>query len=149
MVQAKADSVTTLIFGSIAYRVLMPDKAGVTLLGDYLHGRDKAAVVYEAFTTALVKLQEAHGENMTEWPYAIGTIDFGDIGSVPDRSVGTYCIAAEMTTPIRAVSVLPPGQSQWKASPHYGDQLGLFRDWDYKKIQHQPDDFKREESAAE
>ena len=59
------------------------------------------------------------------------------------RGVISRDIAARLGTPITTVHILPPAQSEHADSPHYGDQLALFRDWQYKPMKHMPADFGR------
>lgn len=144
LVQRSMDMESLRIFGPLVHRILIPADSGIELQGDYLHGRDKDGVTYEAFEKVVGQLAAEHGPDMGQWPYEPRKgPSFGPLGDVPSRSVGTYCMAAQLSTPITAVDVLPPGQSEHAESPHYGDQLELFRDWQYKPIKHMPGDFGR------
>jgi acyl-homoserine lactone acylase PvdQ len=42
----------------------------------------------------------------------------------------------------RAVTLSAPGQSESSESPHYKDQLGLFREWKYKPFVYRRDEMK-------
>lgn len=131
------------IFAPLAYRVLFPEKTEIELTGDYLRGRDKDEVAFDAFMAALDELTQEHGENTAAWPYEPGVIEFDGVGEASSRNVGTYCMAAELDTPIRSVNVLPPGQSMLPKSEHYADQVPVFAQWQYKEMKHLPEEFER------
>ncbi len=70
-------------------------------------------------------------------PVAIGVTTH--FGSSPSQERSTYMQMLELSTPIRGINVLPPGQSGFisKAgvpSPHFGDQIGLFDSFSYKPM---------------
>jgi penicillin G amidase len=141
MVKRDSSMENLKLFFTLAYRVLLPDKAGIELQGDYLHGRDRHDVAFAAFETVFAELKEAHGEDMSQWPFDNGETEFGELGSLPRRNAGTYWLAAELGDTIRAKDLLVPGQSGLQASPHFGDQFELFRDWQYKEMRFLPEDF--------
>ncbi len=70
-------------------------------------------------------------------PVALGVTTH--FGNSPSQERSTYMQMLELSTPIRAVNVLPPGQSGFisKAgvpSSHFGDQIGLFDSFSYKPM---------------
>ncbi len=70
-------------------------------------------------------------------PVALGVTTH--FGSSPSQERSTYMQLLELSTPIRGVNVLPPGQSGFisKAgvpSPHFGDQIRLFDSFSYKPM---------------
>jgi penicillin amidase len=96
--------------------------------GDYARGRDLAKIARDALKDAM-----KGGEASLAWKEP--SVDFkGAIGKVPSKSGrGTYQMAVEMTPDgPRAFTLCAPGQSEDATSPHYRDQLELFRTWGYK-----------------
>lgn len=138
MIRRSMDFNTLRIFGVLTFRALFPEHAGVALGNDYLRGRTRDDIAYRAFTLILDRLTQRYGEDLTRWSYDPGAVYFSDVGSVPMRKTGSFNFAAELTNPIRAVSVLPPGQSEHPYSPHFDDQFHLFEQWEYKPLPAQP-----------
>jgi penicillin G amidase len=98
---------------------------------DYAHGRDLKALVRDALKDAM-----KGGEASLAWKEP--SIDFkGEVGKVTSKTGrGTWQMAVEMTPQgPRAVTVCAPGQSERPDSPHYKDQLDLFRTWTYKPFE--------------
>lgn len=132
------------LFFTVAFRILLPEKSGIVMCGDYLHGRDKDDLAFEAFMDVFARLKEEHGEDISQWRYEPpDKARFGSLGQMPMPNVGTYWMIAELSDPIVAEDMLVPGQSALKASPHYGDQFDLFCKMRYKKMKHMPADFGR------
>ena len=70
-------------------------------------------------------------------PVAVGVTPH--LGSSPSQERSTYMQLLELSTPIRGVNVLPPGQSGFisrkgQPSRHFGDQIGLFDRFKYKPM---------------
>jgi penicillin G amidase len=70
-------------------------------------------------------------------PVAIGVTTH--FGSSPSQERSTYMQMLELSTPIRGINVLPPGQSGFitkagRPSPHFGDQIRLFDGFSYKPM---------------
>ncbi|HQM47478.1 MAG TPA: penicillin acylase family protein [Candidatus Hydrogenedentes bacterium] len=135
------------LFATLAYRVLMPERRCFDLQGEYLHGRDPREVVYQAFVTTYDSLVEEQGPDINKWAYDRGVWTFGlaslepagtqpqdDSLTVPQRNVGTYWMAVELGNPIKAFDVVAPGQCGNPKSPHYVDQVPLFRDFKMKPM---------------
>jgi len=135
------------LFATLAYRVLMPERRCFDLQGEYLHGRDPREVVYQAFVTTYDSLVEEQGPDINKWSYDRGVWTFGLASlepagtqpqdyslTVPQRNVGTYWMAVELGNPIKAFDVVAPGQCGNPKSPHYVDQVPLFRDFKIKPM---------------
>jgi len=132
------------IFGVLTFRAMFPERAGIELSNDYMMGRDRDAVAYGAFVDVIDRLTNEMGPDFHGWSYDPGTIDFGEVGQLPSRKAGSYWFTAELSQPIRAMSTLPPGQSEHPDSPHYDDQFRLFKNWHYKELDahaQQPQEF--------
>jgi penicillin amidase len=117
------------LFGALLYRILLPEKSGVELMGDYLHGRDRDALALDCFRRVLAQLGEKHGADMSQWPYEPATMVIGALDSFPTRACGTYWMATELSQPMRSIDMLVPGASGQERSPHFKDQIALFMDW--------------------
>jgi penicillin G amidase len=70
-------------------------------------------------------------------PVAIGVTTH--FGRSPSQERSTYMQMMELSTPIRGINVLPPGQSGFinknrQPSPHFGDQIKLFDSFSYKPM---------------
>jgi len=135
---------------------------GLCFKGDYFAGhRDQ--ILVESLNDAITILSgtgsqldngDAHGfatTDMSRWgwrPFAdinwdsLDPAAFGvttHFGSSPSQERSTYMQMLELSTPIRGVNVLPPGQSGFiskagRPSPHFGDQIKLFNTFTYKPM---------------
>lgn len=70
-------------------------------------------------------------------PVAIGVTTH--FGRSPSQERSTYMQMLELSTPIRGINVLPPGQSGFisksgRPGPHFGDQIKLFDAFSYKPM---------------
>ncbi len=70
-------------------------------------------------------------------PVAIGVTTH--FGRSPSQERSTYMQMLKLSTPIRGINVLPPGQSGFisksgQPSPHFGDQIKLFDSFRYKPM---------------
>jgi penicillin amidase len=120
---------------------------------DYLGGRDRNTTIVATLKAAIGDLQLRFGTNMStwltpvrmQWYTAVGALPGGNFHPIMRR--GTWNHIAEMTPvgqPLRAESVLPPGQSGFvhlvgavsTPSPHVADQVPLYAAWLYKPMLH-------------
>ncbi|MCX5771160.1 MAG: penicillin acylase family protein, partial [Candidatus Hydrogenedentes bacterium] len=114
------------LFGLLTFRILCPDKSGIKLKGDYLHGRDKDEVAYRCFTNVLDRLTAAHGPDMTKWPYTPPNMSMGDLPPFPTRNCGGFWMCTELGNPVRAMDLIISGQTAHRKSPHWCDERPLF-----------------------
>ena len=128
------------LFGPLMFRILCPEKSGVKLKGDYLHGRDKDEISYRCFANVLDRLTTAHGPDMTKWPYTPPEMKMGDLPPFPARNCGGFWMCTELGNPVRAMDLIISGQSGSKKSAHWCDERPLFDKWQLK-----PTRFNREE----
>jgi penicillin amidase len=120
---------------SLILHVLEGKKASVPLSRDYMNGKSAAEVCLEALKKALDRLTQERGPQMSLWTYQQPRTRFSPLPDIPAYSRGTYLFIAELAKPqIRSESVLPPGQSEDPASPHFGDQRELASWWLYKPL---------------
>ncbi|MCP4640569.1 MAG: penicillin acylase family protein [bacterium] len=132
------------LFGLLAFRVLQPEKSGVRLKQDYLHGRDPGEITYRCFLRVLKKLIAEHGADLEAWPYEPRIRDMKNVGKIRDHNMaGTYWMAAELSNPMRVMTMLPPGQCELPQSPHFKDQFELFYFYQLKPTRYMPEDFGR------
>ena len=129
------------LFGLLTFRVLCPEASGIELQGDYLHGRDKDEVALDCFKKILKKLTDAHGPDMTQWPYEPHMRNLGNLARFSERYCGVYWIVSELSQPIRSMDMLVPGQSAQSRSEHYKDQVDLFLNWKFKEVKYLPEHF--------
>ncbi|HXX94026.1 MAG TPA: penicillin acylase family protein, partial [Planctomycetota bacterium] len=118
--------------------VLQGESSLVKLKHDYAKGKDLRALVLDS-------LREAIKPGLEKLAWKEPSIDFkGAVGSVPSkRGRGTFQMVVEMSPQgPRAVTLAAPGQSEWPDSPHYQDQIPLFREWKYKPFVTRRDEMK-------
>jgi penicillin amidase len=102
---------------------------------DYFNGRTKDQVVVDALAKAIGEMSSRRGPQMNLWGYSAGEINFRPLAGIPRTDRGTYIQAIEMSRPaIRAVSILPPGQSEDPRSPHFQDQREMAGYWRFKQM---------------
>jgi penicillin amidase len=101
----------------------------------FLHGpRSRDSVVLEAFRTAVEELKRRSPRSY-EWGFAAPMNErFAPLPAVPQQNRGTYIQIVELGQAVRAISILPPGQSEDPKSPHYSDQLNLSSWWKFKPL---------------
>ncbi len=95
---------------------------------DFAQGRDLRVLARDALKDAM--------KGVEGWKEP--SIDFkGAVGKVKSKTGrGTYQMAVELTPQgPRAITLCAPGQSERPESPHYQDQLELFRTWSYKPFE--------------
>jgi len=111
---------------SLIAHVLKGKRSSVPVQYDYLRGRQPNAVMVEALSRAVEKLQKQKGDDMALWRYSRGMINFSPLPSIPSTDRGTYIQIVECSKPrVRGVNILPPGQSELLDSTHFGDQREL------------------------
>jgi penicillin amidase len=107
----------------------------VPLSRNYLNGKSPDVVMLEALKTALADLVKERGPQMNTWRYSQGEIDLKPLPGIPKFSRGTYIQIVQLSRPtVVGESILPPGQSEDPASPHYSDQRELASWWLYKPM---------------
>ena len=115
---------------SNVYHALAGAQSSVRLSRSYLGKRTAGEVRFKALNDALEQLRKEKGPDMTSWGYRIEWIKVDPLPAIPWYSRGTYIQAVELAKPrVRGVYILPPGQSEDPASPHYSDQLQLAGWW--------------------
>jgi penicillin G amidase len=120
---------------SVVLRVLRQAASSLRLKYDYLKGRTREDVAYTSLLKAVQNLNQHYGSQIEHWTYSRGTISFVGLPSIPSSNRGTYIQVVELAAPLfRHVSVLPPGQSEDPASPHYGDQREMAGYWLFKSM---------------
>ncbi|MCP4642157.1 MAG: penicillin acylase family protein [bacterium] len=120
------------IFGPLFFRIMEPDRSGIELIGDYLHGRDKDAVALDCFNRIMADLSEKYGADCRFWPRQPDNMRLDDVRGFPKRNCGTYWMAVEFGKTIQARDLLVPGQCEDPKSPNYQDQYAMFMDWQMK-----------------
>jgi penicillin amidase len=120
------DLFNTAMQPSLIVHVLRGSRSSVPAQFDYLKGRTPDRVMAEALNKAVEKLKSQRGEEMANWRYTRGMINFRPLPGIPSTDRGTYIQIVECAKPLlRGVSILPPGQSEYPSSPHFGDQREL------------------------
>jgi acyl-homoserine lactone acylase PvdQ len=120
--------------------------SGVPPSRDYFNGADPNAVISTSFDEALAAL----GPDPAAWSnQPRGSITFthaviGNVGSVPNSNRATYGQIAVLSQPeIQSENIFTLGQSGFirlvppngfALDPHFGDQLDLFRQFQYKPM---------------
>jgi len=127
---------------ALTRRVIDPTVADPKPSQDYLRGRSPDACAIEALRLTLAKLTKERGPQMEFWGHDQGKINFGGgLAAIPNYSRGTYIQVIELSKPkIFGVNILPPGQSEDPASPHYSDQRELAGYWMFKPMQYLRED---------
>lgn len=100
----------------------------VRLKSDFLQGRNLKELSLEA-------LREVLKPGLEKLAWKAPMMNFGKkIGKIPSKKGrGTYQMTAELFPEGPRVRTLAaPGQSEKLSSPHYSDQVEMFRDWKYK-----------------
>ena len=127
---------------------LMGD-SGVPPSRDYFNGINPKAVMSATFDQTLALLAAAQGPNPAAWTGPRGSITFahpiiGVVASIPNSNRATYGQIVVLGRPrITGESIFTLGQSgflrlvlpgSFAFDPHFMDQLGLFRDFEYKPM---------------
>ncbi|MBI4570165.1 MAG: penicillin acylase family protein [Planctomycetes bacterium] len=120
---------------SVVLHAFDGENAGVRVKTDFFEGRTRDEVIIEAFRAAVAALVRDRGADPAAWGYDAPRINFDPLPSIRDANRGTYMLLAECSpSGVIAESALPPGQSEDPASLHFGDQLRMFENWEYKPI---------------
>ena len=81
---------------------------------------------------------------MNLWAFKQSAINFDPLPGIPKTERGTYALAVELSRPLfRSTSVLPPGQSEDRASQHYGDQREMAAYWRFKELLYKRDQLEK------
>jgi hypothetical protein len=113
---------------------------------DYFNGADPSAVISASFDEALAAL----GPDSAAWSIrSRGSITFthpvvGNVASIPNSNRATYAQIVVLSQPkIQSENIFTLGQSGFirlvppngfALDPHFGDQLDLFRLFQYKRM---------------
>ena len=103
-------------------------------------------VMVQALRVALDSLTDRFGTGnidswTVEWPPYVFQHPLGPVlGTMPLRNRATYGQIVELATPIAAANIIPLGQSGYISpegvpGPNFGDQLPLYRQFEYKPMQ--------------
>ena len=129
---------------ALVRRVIDPQVATPKPHLDYLRGRSPDKLAIEALRQALDKLAQTRGPEMSLWTHDQGRINFPNLSWIPNYSRGTYIQVVELARPqIYGVNILPPGQSEDPASPHYSDQRELAGYWMFKPMVYLREDLEK------
>lgn len=116
---------------------------------DYFDGAAPNAVMSSTFDQTLAILAAAQGNNPAAWTAPRGTINFnhpviGNVASIPNSNRATYAQLILLSRPkIMGENIFTLGQSGFiglvlpsgfALSPHFRDQLELFRNFQYKPM---------------
>ncbi|MBI3698117.1 MAG: penicillin acylase family protein [Acidobacteria bacterium] len=119
---------------SAILHILEGADSGVPLNYDALHGKKPGEAITQAMVLTIAEMQKKE-PNPYRWGYRQSSIDFKPLPPIPSTNRGTYIQIVELARPqFRAVSILPPGQSEDPASPHFGDQRELAGYWKFKPM---------------
>ena len=123
--------------------------SGVPPSRDYFNGINPKAVMSATFDQTLALLAAAQGANPVVWTGPRGSITFthpilGTVASIPNSNRATYGQIVVLGRPrITGESIFTLGQSgflrlvlpsSFAFDPHFMDQLGLFRNFEYKPM---------------
>jgi len=129
---------------SMTLHILNGPRPDVPISRDYLDGRDKDQVIIESLVKALERLASERGPQMNLWAYKQAKIRLDPLPGIPKTDRGTYALAVELSKPLfRSMSVLPPGQSEDRLSPHYSDQRELAGYWRFKELLYKRDQLEK------
>jgi penicillin amidase len=130
---------------SIVMRALDAKKAGLALSRDYLNGKGRDQVVLDALNKSMDLTTSVVGPQMNLWKWQQCEINFRGLPPIPNMNRGTYIAMIELSKPvIRGESVLPPGQSEDPASPHFGDQRETAGYWRFKDMMYKREQFSQQ-----
>lgn len=129
------------VAANLAYRLLVENPA-VPLLHDYLGGETIGQAVTASLIAALDSLQARFGAaDPAAWRQPVAQIVWTPLGlgSVPNTlwmNRGTYnqLVHLGKGKELFGFNVVAPGQSGVPSSPHFDDQLELYRTWTYKPM---------------
>src|SRR5262249_17972468 len=119
----------------VLWRALEGRRAPLPTSVDYLHGRSAGEVMLEALRKTVETLTAERGPEVSGWGWRLGRIHFDPLPPIPAQNRGTFIQVVDLDRPrVHGVSILPPGQSEDPASPHFGDQRELAGYWLFKPM---------------
>ncbi len=108
--------------------------SGVPQTYDHLRGKTPDDAIRDAVALTFQEMEKKQPIHY-RWGWRQPSIDFKPLPSIPSTARGTYIQIVECASPeFRAVSILPPGQSEDPASPHFGDQREMAGYWKFKPM---------------
>lgn len=120
---------------SLILHAFQGKRASVRLSRDYRNGKDADTIALAALEKALAQLEAKNGPQMSTWRYRQSTIRLAPLPDIPRTDRGTFIQVVELSRPrIVGESILPPGQSEDPASPHFSDQRELASWWMFKPM---------------
>jgi penicillin amidase len=130
------------VLGNLVARLLGAAPGSLPLSHPYLDGESAGAAVTAALVTALDQLAARYGADPNGWLQPVAHIAWEPlplVTAVPDTiwmNRGTYNQLVHLGpgNQLTAHNVVAPGQSGDPASPHFDDQLPLYKDWLYKPM---------------
>ena len=124
-------------------------ESGVPPTRDYFNGVSPQVVISATFDQALAVLAAGQGTNPAAWTGPRGSITFthpiiGSVATIPNSNRATYGQIVVLGRPrITGESIFTLGQSGFLRlalpggfafDPHFSDQLGLYRNFEYKPM---------------
>jgi penicillin amidase len=148
-----AGSINISMGSKVVYNALLGADSGVPQKFDFLHGADRNQVIRDALNDAVTQLTSKYGPDMSKWlsPAATqlfritnftGTLQAGadeEFSFRPYQNRGTQNDRIVLSqSGVTMCDVAPPGQSGFIApdgarSPHYQDQLDLYKNFGCKR----------------
>lgn len=116
----------------IAY-ALLGKQAPVPRQYDYFNGKKPEEVLTIALADALTQLKRRFGGGMELWRHEVPRMGWGNaLPGVPYTDRGSFIQIIQFGERVFGETVLPPGQSENPASPHFGDQRDFASWWFFK-----------------
>jgi len=123
-----------LLQPSAILHALAGKDSGVPLAYDPLQGKKPEEAIVAAVQATITEMRNKE-PNHHRWAYRQPNIEFKPLPPIPSTQRGTYIQIVETASPhFRAVNILPPGQSEDPASPHFSDQRELAGYWKFKPM---------------
>jgi len=123
-----------LLQPSAILHVVAGKDSGVPLQYDFLRRIPPDKVMADAAVRVYQAMLKKEPD-VTRWGYRQPMINFQPLPGIPSTNRGTYIQIVETARDkFRAVSILPPGQSEDPASPHYSDQREMAGYWRFKPM---------------
>lgn len=138
----------------LVYNAMLGDQAGVRQTFDLFNGEAPASVLKETFLAAVSALEAHFGRDLATWKTPVATHLFRaqnflgipqasadeaiQLAPFMNRGTENNLVVFKNGKAVSLCTVAPPGQSgfidpQGKASPHYSDQLALYKAFDCKE----------------
>lgn len=116
----------------IAY-ALLGKQAPVPRQYDYFNGKKPEEVLTIALADALTQLKRRFGGGMELWRHEVPRMGWGNaLPGVPYTDRGSFIQIIQFGERVFGETVLPPGQSENPASPHFSDQRDFASWWFFK-----------------